>query len=591
MPIPVLKTLPDAPGVYTMRDAGGAIIYVGKAKNLKKRVGSYFQKEHPDVKTKVLVAQIADLEVMMTHTEKEALLLEATLIKEHRPRYNVLFKDDKTYPYVFLGGNEAYPRLKGVRTRASAERLKREGQYFGPYPSMHALKHALELLQKIFKLRTCEEAFFKNRTRPCLLYQIKRCSGPCVGLISKETYRDSVLNVKLFLEGKDQALLQALSRQMDEAAEKLQFEEAGRLRDQIKMLREVQETQIVHTQGAQNLDVVGIAREGQQYCIVVLWVRGGHVLGHREYFSQGQEWDTEVSILQAFLESNASDTALEKVIAYHLDWPAGAGEIKLHHPKHGVKKKWLQLCELNAREALARSLLKTGQISHRFQALQERLGLEQPIKRIECFDISHTQGEETVGSCVVFDAEGANKKAYRRFNVTGVTPGDDYAAMHQVLTRRFSRLTEEGSDYPDLMIIDGGKGQLSQAISSIPAQAGIQLLGVAKGPERKSGAEELWIPGAKSPLILDPHDEAFLLIQAIRDEAHRFAITGHRKARDKKRSRSLLEDIPNVGPKRRQAILKHFGGWQEVARASVEELSKVPGVSLSLAKKIHEAEK
>ncbi len=596
-----LKTLPDTPGVYTMRDAGRSIIYVGKAKNLKKRVGSYFQKDHADMKTKALVAQIADIEVMMTHTEKEALLLEATLIKENQPRYNVLFKDDKTYPYLFLGGRHDFPRLKGVRTRASMEQLKREGEYFGPYPSMHSVKQSLELLQKIFKLRTCEEAFFKNRTRPCLLYQIKRCSGPCVGLISKEEYGDSVHHVRLFLEGRDQAVGQVLSQKMDEAATALQFEEAGRLRDQIKMLREVQETQIVHTQGAQNLDVVAIAREGNQYCIVVLWVRKGHVLGSREYFSKGREWDAEASMLQAFLESSLSDSSFEKVLSHDIDWPVGATELSLHLPKQGLKKKWLSLCQLNAREALMRFLLKAGQISHRLAALQARLGLVNPIKRIECFDISHTQGEETVGSCVVFNEEGAHKKAYRRFNVKGVTPGDDYAAMHQVLTRRFARLTEEGQDYPDLVIIDGGKGQLKEAVAVLAevfslhpdppphGRRGVQLLGIAKGPERKAGAEELWTPAAKAPLILDPHDEAFLLIQAIRDEAHRFAITGHRKARDKKRSRSLLEDLPNIGPKRRQAILKHCGGWQEVSRASIEELAKVPGVSLALARDIYES--
>lgn len=582
-----LKTLPDAPGVYTMRDAERAIIYVGKAKNLKKRVGSYFQKDHSDIKTQTLVAHIADIEVIVTHTEKEALLLESTLIKAHQPRYNILFKDDKTYPSIFLGEQHDFPRLKGLRTRAPMEQLKRAGEYFGPYPSMHAVKQSLELLQKIFKLRTCEEAFFKNRTRPCLLYQIKRCSGPCVGLISKEEYGESVRHVRLFLEGRDQAVGQVLSEKMDEAAAALQFEEASRLRDQIKMLREVQETQIVHTQGAQNLDVVAIAREGNQYCIVVLWVRKGHVLGSREYFSRGREWDVESSMLQAFLESSVSDSSFEKVLSHHINWPEGAVDVQFHYPKQGLKKKWLLLCQLNAREALARFLLKTGQISHRLLTLQERLGLTSSIKRIECFDISHTQGEATVGSCVVFNEAGANKKAYRRFNVEGVTPGDDYAAMHQVLMRRFARLTAEGHDYPDLVIIDGGKGQLTQAISIIPAEMGIQLLGIAKGPERKSGAEELWTPGAKIPLILDPHDEAFLLIQAIRDEAHRFAITSHRKARDKKRSRSLLEDLPNIGPKRRQAILKHFGGWQEVSRASIEELAKVPGVSMVLAKEIY----
>ena len=596
-----LKTLPDAPGIYRFFNEKEEILYIGKARSLKRRVSSYFQKSHKDVKTLALVAQIHRFEVRMTRNEKEALLLEDQLIKAEQPRYNILLKDDKTYPFVVLS-RHAYPRLGGVR----AKTLK-EGDFFGPYPSMHAVRGTIELLQKTFKLRSCEDTVFKNRTRPCLLYQIKRCSGPCVDLISQEEYLKDVENVRLFLKGKNQDILKHLTTKMDEAATKMEFEQAARLRDQIKTLRELQEGQIVSTQFDLNVDVIAASEEGRFFCIDLMEIRGGRILGDRNFYLKGKEIDNCESVLQEFLGQYyfgsqrlvPDELVLSHSIEFDEDlagfFEAEFGKVpKINLTAKGIREKWLGLAALNAKESLSRYLLEEGQIKHRLGLLRERLNMQNPIKRIECFDISHTQGEETIASCVVFDEAGINKKLYRRFNITGIQKSDDYAAMRQVLLRRIKRLKEEGGDFPDLMLIDGGKGQLKQAIEVLqelqvplaPADMGIQLVGVAKGPERKAGAEELWLPNQILPLHLDPYDPAFHLIQQVRDEAHRFAIVGHRKRRDAKRSSSLLEDIPGIGAKRRSAILKFFGGWQEVKKATREELLKVPGVSPKLADEI-----
>lgn len=597
-----LKSLPDAPGIYRFFDANDKIIYIGKAKNLKRRVSGYFQKTRHDIKTEALLQHIIRFEVTMTRNEKEALILEDQLIKAYLPRYNILLKDDKTYPFIMLGKTE-FPKIGGVRSRTM-----KEGDFFGPYPSMFVVRQTIELLQKVFKLRSCEETVFKNRTRPCLLYQIKRCSGPCVGLIDQESYRKDIENARLFLKGKSPDIVKTLSAKMDEASEKLDFEAAARFRDQMKMLRELQEGQIVSTQLKTDVDVIAVAIEGGLYCVDVMEIRSGRILGDRNFYFAAKEWETSGSIMQGFVEqyyfagkkmSFPDEVLLSHPIDFDEDlaafFKAEWGKVpKVNIKPRGVRQQWLDLALLNARESLSRHVLEEGRIKDRLILLQERLNLQNSIKRIECFDISHTQGEETVGSCVVFDETGINKKAYRRFYVTGIQKGDDYAAMRQVLMRRLKRLKDEGSDFPDLLLIDGGKGQLKQAIDVlnelripvIPAEAGIQLVGVAKGPARKSGTEELWLPGRALPIHLDPHDPAFHLIQKVRDEAHRFAISGHRKRRDAKRSSSLLEDIPGIGAKRRSAILRFFGGWQEVKNASFEELCKVPGVSPKLAKSI-----
>lgn len=595
----LLKNLPSTPGIYRMIDADKKILYVGKAKNLKKRVASYFSREHLDAKTRHLVARIVDIEITLTPTEKEALILENNLIKKLQPPYNILFRDDKSYPYLLLSHHKNFPRLSGVRSKS----LK-NGDYFGPYPSMHSLKDTLNLLHKVFKLRSCSDVYFSHRTRPCLEYQIKRCSAPCVGFITPAQYADDVLHVKAFLKGKSQDILHDLGNQMEEASRLLHFEEAARLRDQLKNLRELQERQIINTTTELDADVIAVARENQHFCLQILYVRSGNILGQRVYFVAGQSFDDSQSILRAFIEhyyfSGFGQSSVPQEIIMgeelilsqdlHDFFNSEHGrEPKILTKPVGVKKRWLEMASMNAKDALARQIMMDERIAERLVALQKRLGLNKVIERIECFDISHTMGEAIVASCVVFDSNGANKKAYRRFNITGITPGDDYAAMHQVLVRRFKRLRDEESLMPDLVLIDGGKGQLAEAIKvfdELDVQ-GVQLLGVAKGPERKSGRELLWAPEADAPLILDPHDPAFLLIQQVRDEAHRFAITGHRQQRSKNRQGSVLDDIPGIGAKRRQAILKYFGGWQEVKKASIDELAKVPGVSRELARMIH----
>ena len=589
-----LQTLPQAPGVYRFFNEEAELLYVGKAKNLKKRVGSYFQKTHTDLKTNILCEQVAHIEITVTHTEKEALLLEDQLIKTKQPRYNMLLKDDKTYPFVMLSHHQ-FPRLAGIR----AKTLK-EGDYYGPYPSMHAVRETIELLQKTFKLRTCENGFFKNRSRPCLLHQIERCTAPCVGLISEADYHESIVAVRLFLTAKSQELLKSLGVKMDQAAEALDFEKAAVLRDQIKSLRQLQEGQVVHTQLNANVDVISVAEENACFCVDILEIRGGRVLGDKTFFVMPKISETPESILQDFVEhyyfaGTVSQVPQELVLSHSIEFDedlalffktAFGRAPKLNLNPGTIRKKWLDLSLLNAREALARYILEAGQVKHRLALLAQHLG--QAIRHIECFDISHTQGEETVASCVVFDENGLNKKAYRRFNMVGIKPGDDYAAMRQVLQRRLSRLQKENQALPNLLLIDGGKGQLKQAIEVLQELniENIQLIGVAKGPERKAGAEELWLPHQKLPIHLDPHDPAFHLIQQIRDEAHRFAITGHRKRRDAKRSSSNLETIPGIGAKRRSALLKFFGGWQEIKKANVDELQKAPSISPKLAEQI-----
>jgi excinuclease ABC subunit C len=596
----LLKNFPNAPGIYRMLGENKNVLYVGKAKNLKKRVGSYFNREAMDAKTRHLVKRIHDIEITITPSEKEALILESNLIKKLQPPYNILFRDDKSYPYLMLTHHTQFPRLAGVRTKS----LK-NGDYFGPYPSMHSLKDTMNLMHKVFKLRSCSDAYFNNRTRPCLEYQIKRCSAPCVGFINSERYLEDVQHVKDFLKGKSQRILHELGNAMEQEANLLHFEEAARLRDQLKNLRELQERQIINTTTDLDADVITVAREHLHFCVEVLYVRSGNILGQRVYFVEGQEFDNSESILGAFIDhyyfTGFGQSSVPKEIIIENPLELSQDLLDLFKTEHGrvpkilakpkgLKKRWLEMAKINARDALSRQILMDARITERLLALQTRLKLNKIIERIECFDISHSMGEAIVASCVVFDENGANKKAYRRFNIEGITPGDDYAAMHQVLLRRFKRLRSEEQAMPDLVLIDGGKGQLSEALkvfNELDVQ-GVQLMGVAKGPERKAGKELLWLPEHTEPLILDPHDPAFLLIQEVRNEAHRFAITGHRKQRAKKLQGSVLDDIPGIGAKRRQAILKYFGGWQEVRKASLDELAKVPGVSRALAKTIHQ---
>ncbi len=598
-----LKHLTTLPGVYRMLDGAGEVIYVGKARNLKNRVSSYFRKGADlTPKTRALVAQVARIEVTITYNDVEALLLENNLIKALKPRYNILLRDDKSYPYIFLS-KERFPRLAFHRGKQTAR-----GSYFGPYPSASAVRESLSLLQKLFPVRQCEDAFFRNRTRPCLQYQIKRCSGPCVDLVTPEQYAEEVRHAALFLEGKNDQVIEELARKMEGAAQALAFERAAHYRDQIANLRRIQERQYITGDGG-HLDVVAGALEGGAACIQVFFIRGGRNLGNKAFFPRNIG-DSELrEVLGAFLAQfyleGAQSAGDEKVIPGEilvnvapeepevleqvLSQQAGR-RVTLTAKVRGDRARWVGLAETNARHALTAHLASRAHLTARFEALQEALGLESLPQRIECFDISHTMGEAPVASCVVFDPGGPVKSDYRRYNIEGITGGDDYAAMAQALTRRFRKVVEGEGSSPDLLLIDGGKGQVAAAELVLEEMQlrGMMLLGVAKGPTRKAGLEQLILSGGGGTIILPEDSAALHLIQQVRDEAHRFAITGHRQRRAKSRRASRLEEIPGLGPKRRQALLRQFGGLQEVARAGVEDLAAVRGISRELAQRIYD---
>ncbi len=590
-----LKTLTSRPGVYRMFDANGQVLYVGKARNLKKRVSSYFRRSGLAPKTRALMKQMASVEVTVTATEAEALLLENNLIKLHRPRYNILLRDDKSYPYIYLSTDRQYPRLsfhRGAR--------KGKGRYFGPYPSSGAVRESLHLLQKMFRVRQCEDSFFANRSRPCLQYQIKRCTAPCVGFISPEDYAQDVRHTVLFLEGKSTALNAELVERMEAAAAQLDYEQAAVYRDQIASLSRVQERQYVSGESG-DMDIVAVALSGGLACVQVFFIRHGVNLGNKVFFPRIPRDSSEPEVLSAFvaqyyLEHPVPGRILLNCELDDADLLAEAlsekaqRKVVLSSRVRGERARWLQMGVENARQALAARLGSQAGMQRRLHLLQQLLELDEPPRRIECFDISHSQGEGTVASCVVFDREGARKSDYRRFNISDITPGDDYAAMEQALLRRYTRLKKEDAALPELLLIDGGKGQVSSAQKVMEELqiSEILLVGVSKGPERRAGMEILHIPSQQRELDLAPDSPALHLVQQIRDEAHRFAITGHRQRRAKARNVSPLEGIPGVGPRRRQQLLKHFGGMQEVARAGVEDLGKVSGISRDLAQKIYD---
>jgi len=596
-----LRTLTSLPGVYRMLDAAGEVIYVGKARNLKRRVASYF-KQHDNPKTRALVAQIRGVEVTVTRTEGEALLLENNLIKALQPRYNILLRDDKSYPYIYLSAGD-FPRFGFHRGRRSAK-----GSYFGPYPSAGAVRESLSLMQKLFPVRQCEDSYFRARTRPCLQYQIKRCTAPCVGLVAKEQYAEDVRHAVMFLEGKNNEVIDELVRRMEEASGRLEFELAARYRDQIANLRRVQERQYVSGAGG-DVDVIAGAVEGGVGCVQVFFIRGGRNLGNKTYFPRNTGESDAAELLAAFIpqyylaaDRGGTQRAIPgeillsaapeeaEVLETVLSEQAGR-KIALSSRVRGDRARWVAMAANNVGHALRAHLANRSNLRQRFETLQEALELDELPQRLECFDISHTMGEATVASCVVFDTEGAVKSDYRRFNIEGITPGDDYAAMHQALTRRYRRLKDGEGRYPDILLIDGGKGQTAQAEAVLAelAVAGVLVVGVAKGPTRKPGLEQLILSGSEAPIILPADSPALHLIQQVRDEAHRFAITGHRQRRAKARKTSSLEGISGLGPKRRQQLLRQFGGLQEVARAGVEELSNVPGISRQLAQRIFDA--
>ncbi len=588
--------LPNRPGVYRFIGPKGVVLYVGKAKDLKKRVTSYFRGQH-QAKTQVLLQQAQSLDITLTTTENEALLFENNLIKELKPRYNVLLRDDKSYPYIYLSQQE-FPRLEFHR---GARREK--GRYFGPFPSASSVRENLSLLQKLFKIRQCSDSFFQHRDRPCLQYQIKRCTAPCVGYITPELYQKDVQNAILFLEGKNNQVIEDLSARMEEAAKQHDYESAARYRDQIRQLRQVQEEQYV-TQGDQNVDVIALASQDSSLCVTVLILRAGRLLGNKSFFPDFKIESTRSDIIASFIsqyygsEISRHDIPQEILVEDEIEdatWLSRAlceqagHAVKIYKPQRGPKTAWIKLASTNAQHALQTRQADESVMAARVAALQQALGLEQAPLRIECFDISHSSGEATVASCVVFSEEGPIKSDYRRFNIEGITPGDDYAALHQAIHRRYARIKAEEGKLPDILFIDGGKGQLKQAVEVFEELQiqGVLLVSIAKGPERRPGLETLYFASREEPLVLGSDHPALHLIAYIRDEAHRFAITGHRQRRDKKRQTSALESIPGVGPKKRKALLHHLGGLEEVKRARIEELMRVPGIHRPLAERIH----
>ena len=589
-----LESVSGAPGVYRMLDKSGELLYVGKARSLKKRLSSYFRASESNPKTLAMRNQIAGIDVTVTHTETEALLLENNLIKQHRPRYNVVLRDDKTYPYIRLDDSQQFPRLTLYRGRR-----KEAGRYFGPYPSAHSARETVNLLQKLFLLRQCNDAFFKNRSRPCLQYQIKRCSAPCVGLIGDEAYRKDAENAALFLQGKTGEVVDAMVARMEEASVRTDYELAARYRDQIASLRKTAAHQSIEGEGG-DYDVVAASAKAGAACVVVTFVRAGRHLGNQTFYPRVSGDESQAEILEAFLPQYylgreiPPDIILAEAIE-DADLVAAAlsaqisHAVSVRHEVRGERRRLQEMARVNADQSLALRLAMDAGMRKRFEALQDALGVEEMPARLECFDISHTMGEGTVASCVVFDTEGPRKSDYRRFNIEGIVGGDDFGAMRQALTRRYTRLQKGEGVMPDVLFIDGGKGQLHEAekvLEELQVE-GVLLLGVAKGPTRKPGLEQLFLSGREAPLILPQDSPALHLIQQIRDEAHRFAITGHRQRRAKVRNTSPLEDVPGLGPKRRQALLKHFGGLQAVTRAGVEDLASVPGVSRELAQRIY----
>ena len=586
-----VRQLTTAPGVYRMFSADGAVLYVGKAASLKKRVASYFRADLPSRRIALMVAQIARMEITVTRTEAEALILENQLIKSLRPRYNVLLRDDKSYPYILLT-DETWPRIGKHRGPRS-----QPGRYFGPYPSGLAVNETLDLMQKIFKLRSCEDSFFRNRSRPCLQHQIGRCTAPCVGLIATRDYDASVRRAALFLDGRSNELVDELTKSMDAASGRLEFEQAAQLRDTIAGIRKIQARQYVEGEQVE-MDVLACAMAQGAACVLLLSFRNGMNLGTRSFFPKLNGAESEEEVLSAFVgqyyleKRPPREMVLGHPIADVELFEKVFGElagrrVEIKTSVRGDRARYLELAQKNALLALQSQLSSAATQQARMKSLQDLLQLPAPPARIECFDISHTMGEATVASCVVFDAEGAVRGQYRRFNIADITPGDDYAAMHQALTRRFRRGVEEGV-LPDLLLIDGGAGQLAQA-SQVLQELGVQgvtLVGVAKGEERRAGHEALVFPDGREirPGVESP---GLQLIQQIRDEAHRFAITGHRGRRQKARETSRLEDIAGIGPRRRAALLKHFGGLSGLKGAGVEEIARVEGVSAALATRIY----
>jgi excinuclease ABC subunit C len=591
-----LKNLTTRPGIYKMFNDQTEIIYIGKAKNLKNRVSSYFKSNNASTKQQAMVAKIANIEVTVTHTESEALLLECQQIKQHKPRYNILLRDDKSFPYVFISTHQDFPQItlhRGAKNK--------KGSYFGPYPSAGAVRESLKLLQKLFPVRQCEDAVYNNRSRPCLQYQIKRCTGPCVGLIDKASYAQDVESTVMFLEGKGGLLIEQLVSKMEQAAAILDYEQAAAFRDQIGRLRPVMEKHFILGDHG-DLDIIACASKANAACIQVFFIRNGQHLGNKVFYPKMADEHDPAAVIQAFITQYYLDKPVpqELIVSHQLEetellskmlTELSKHAVAISHNVRGERAKWLQMALTNAENSLLSKLSDKQSLHARFLSLQQELGCTALPRRLECFDISHTQGQQTVASCVVFDKEGPVKSAYRRFNIEGITGGDDYAAIHQAVFRRFKRLQQDAMvNAPDILFIDGGKGQVHEAEKALTELGvnNVMIVGVSKGPDRKPGMEKLILVGQQQPIDVTPGASGLLLIQHIRDEAHRFAITGHRQRRAKVTKQSTLETIPGLGVKRRQLLLKQFGGLQGVARASIDALCSIDGINRQLAQRIYQ---
>jgi excinuclease ABC subunit C len=590
-----VDSLPGRPGVYRMLDNEGQILYVGKARNLKSRVGSYFQPSNVQPKVQALLAKTANMEVTITNSDTEALLLEYNLIKKHRPRFNVVLRDDKSFPYLHLETHHEFPRLNFYRGSR-----KEPGKYFGPYPSAGAVRDTLQQLQKLFRIRNCDDTYFANRSRPCLQYQIQRCTAPCVGLVSKEHYARDVSAAIKVLEGRNDEVGEELGRRMDAAAERLDFEEAAQLRDQLAKLKVIQAQQIVTAGADHDADVIAIAAANGEYGVALMFVRAGRSLGSTTFFPKApfaelpevlaafvmqyyleRDAPAEIIVEQDFDEMQLLETTLTERLSH---------KVRICSSVRGIRARWLEMMHTNAEQALNMRRLARAGIESSLEDLREAFDLEEAPNRLECFDISHTGGTDTVASCVVFGVEGPLKSDYRRFNISGIQPGDDYAAMYQALTRRYKRVRDGEIVKPDVLLIDGGKGQLAEAAKVLEeiGVGGITLIGVAKGVDRRAGQEQLFLLGQDTPTILPPDSRALHLIQRVRDEAHRFAIAGHRKRRAKRHSQSILETIPGLGPVKRRELLKQFGGLQGILRAGIDDFIQIRGLGRELAQVIYE---
>ncbi len=591
-----VKTLPARPGVYRMLGAGGEVLYVGKARHLRNRVGTYFHASNVAPKVQALVNQIAGIEVTVTNSEPEALLLEYNLIQEHKPRFNVSLRDDKSYPYIWATTEAEFPQLRFYRGPRN-----RPGRYFGPFASAGAVRETLQQLQKLFKLRNCEDSFFENRSRPCLQYQIERCSAPCVGLITAADYERDVASAVKVLEGRGEEVTGQLGERMEEAAQVLDFERAAKLRDQLANLKKIQAQQIVTADQARDADVVALASEAGSHCVGIMFIRGGRNLGSTQFFPR-DPLDQPSELMSAFLaqyyfthEIPAEiliNLAIDDIEALTETFSQKAGRrVRLRRARRGLALRWCAMTQTNAAQALRMRLADRTGIEMHMEALRDALRLPETPQRVECFDVSHTSGEGTVASCVVFGPEGPIKSDYRRFNIKQpIAPGDDYAAMREALTRRYKRVKSGDVPPPDLLLVDGGRGQLSQALDVLKELElpGLAIIGVAKGADRRPGQERLFTPEQPEPIVLDPHSPALHTIQRIRDEAHRFAITGHRKRRARRHQESSLEAIPGLGPARRRELLKQFGGLQGILRAGIDDLAQVRGIGRPLATLIYE---